>query len=85
MDWARYWCFKSPKRERRIVPSTRSEGGGVSGPVGTWPISQPGLGLAPPSSPASFINSSVQSPASFSLSLNTASTSMCSYFHVNRY
>ncbi|MCO5613189.1 hypothetical protein L7F22_067465 [Adiantum nelumboides] len=74
--WARYWCFKSQKREKRIVPAARSEG--ASGSAREWPTAQAGLGLAPPSSPASFVNSTVQSPASFTLSLSAVSASMCS-------
>lgn len=72
--WARYWCFKSHKREKRIVPAARSEG--ASGSARGWPAAQ--LGLVPPSSPASFVNSTVQSPASFTLSLSAVSASMCS-------
>eukprot|EP00250_Pteridium_aquilinum_P001384 c11585_g1_i1 orf=1-294(-) len=63
--WARYWCFKSQKREKRIVPAARSEG--ASGSARGWPPAPAGLALAPPSSPASFVNSTVQSPASFTL------------------
>ncbi|KAI5073732.1 hypothetical protein GOP47_0011745 [Adiantum capillus-veneris] len=74
--WARYWCFKSQKREKRIVPAARSEG--ASGSAREWPTAQAGLGLVPPSSPASFVNSTVQSPASFALSLSAVSASMCS-------
>lgn len=76
VHWARYWCFKSQKREKRIVPAARSEG--ASGSAREWPIVQAGLALAPPSSPASFVNSTVQSPASFTLSLSAVSASMCS-------
>ncbi|MCO5586876.1 hypothetical protein L7F22_040821 [Adiantum nelumboides] len=74
--WARYWCFKSQKREKRIVPAARSDP--ASGSAREWPTAQAGLGLVPPSSPASFINSTVQSPANFALSLSAVSASMCS-------
>lgn len=71
--WARYWCFKSQKREKRIVPAARSED--ASGSMQGWPGAQAGLGLVPPSSPASFVNSTLQSPVS--LSLSAISASMC--------
>eukprot|EP00250_Pteridium_aquilinum_P000077 c10095_g1_i1 orf=525-2138(-) len=73
--WTRYWCFKSQKREKRIVPAARPHGASES--AHEWPA-QAVLALAPPSSPASFVNSSVQSPASFTLSLSAASAIMCS-------
>lgn len=74
--WTKYWCFRSHKREKRIVPAARPHG--ASDSAREWPPAQAVLALAPPSSPASFVNSSVQSPASFTLSLSAASASMCS-------
>lgn len=78
--WSKFWCFGSHKRSnKQIVPSLN--------PDGTMRLSQgwaeagsaqAGLSLAPPSSPASIINSSIQSPASFTLPLSAASECMFS-------
>lgn len=75
-SWARYWCFGWQKRDKRIVPTSRGDGGSASGRG--WTAICPAQALAPPSSPASFVNSSVHSPVSFTLPLSAASTGMCS-------
>lgn len=78
-SWARYWCFGSQKRDKRIVPTARGDGGMASGRGwASADLAHSGLSLAPPSSPASFANSSAHSPASFTLPLSAASASMCS-------
>lgn len=77
--WTRFWCFGSKQQVKRIVPASHIPEGTVSGIEaqlvnGAHPPATLSLTLAaPPSSPASFLNSSnssaVQSPAGiFSLS-----------------
>ncbi|KAI5070992.1 hypothetical protein GOP47_0013243 [Adiantum capillus-veneris] len=67
--WTRYWCFKSQKREKRIVPAFQPHG--ASDSSRGWLPAQAVLALVPPSSPASFLNSSVHSPVA-------ASANVCS-------
>eukprot|EP00249_Psilotum_nudum_P021099 c27970_g1_i3 orf=453-2249(+) len=77
--WSGLWCFGSQKRTKRIVPAARLEVS--SGSSRLWQSNVPAqssLAIAPPSSPASFVNSSIQSPVSFSLSLSAASANVCS-------
>lgn len=77
--WTRFWCFGSKQQVKRIVPASHFPEGTASGNEdqlvnGAHPPATLSLTLAaPPSSPASFLNSSnssaVQSPAGiFSLS-----------------
>lgn len=88
--WTRFWCFGPQKRPKRIVPASRVQEGNmignlpdeaqqVSGP--NQPTTLSPLLLAPPSSPASFVNSgnpsSVPSPAGF-ISSSSMSTNACS-------
>ncbi|MCO5554631.1 hypothetical protein L7F22_008163 [Adiantum nelumboides] len=65
--WTRYWCFKSQKREKQIVPAGRSHGASESSQG--WLPAQAVLALVPPSSPVSFVNSSVHSPVAASASI----------------
>jgi hypothetical protein len=82
--WTRFWCFGSKQQVKRIVPASHIPEGTVSGNEaqlvdGAHPPVTLSLTLvAPPSSPASFLNSTnssaVQSPAGiFSLSAMSAS------------
>jgi len=88
--WTRFWCFGPQKRPKRIVPASRLQEGNMIGnlPDGSQQVSganQPAtlspLLLAPPSSPASLVNSgnpsSVPSPAGFVSSASMA-TNACS-------
>lgn len=80
--WTRFWCFGSKNQIQRIVPASHISEGTVSGNEAQLvndahpPVTL--ILVAPPSSPASFLNSSnssaVQSPAGiFSLSAMSAS------------
>eukprot|EP01018_Ginkgo_biloba_P034554 Gb_09977 [translate_table: standard] len=82
--WSGFWCFGSQKQGKRIVPASRIPEGntplnGVQQADGTNQPTTLSLSLlAPPSSPASFLNSgnpsAVQSPAGlFSLPAMSAS------------
>lgn len=67
--WTRYWCFKSQRREKRIVPAARPHG--ASDSSRGWLPAQAVLALVPPSSPASFVNSSVHSPVAASANISS--------------
>lgn len=74
--WSTLWCFGSQKRTKQVVPSSHVDGtAGSSRGWSAMGLMQAGLALAPPSSPASFVNSSVQSPSSFTLSLSASLSS----------
>ncbi|XP_059661809.1 uncharacterized protein At1g76660-like [Cornus florida] len=82
--WSIYWCFGYQKTNKRIgqVPETTARGAEV--PAAENPTQAPSLVLpfvAPPSSPASFLQSeppsATQSPAGL-LSFTSMSASMCS-------
>lgn len=77
--WSSLWCFGSQKSSKQVMPAAHLDGatdssrGWAAGGPG-----QAGPSLAPPSSPASLVNSSLQSPASFTLPLSAASEGMFS-------
>lgn len=77
--WSKFWCFGAQKRGKQIMPASQLDG--ATGVSQSWAAAGPvlaGLAVAPPSSPASIVNSSAQSPASFTLPLSLASESMFS-------
>lgn len=88
--WTRFWCFGPQKRPKRIVPASRAQEGNMIGNLpdeaqqvggANQPTTLSPLLLAPPSSPASFVNSgnpsSVPSPAGF-ISSSSMFTNACS-------
>lgn len=87
--WTRFWCFGPQKRPKRIVPASRVQEGNTIGNLpdeaqasgANQPATLTPLLLAPPSSPASLLNSgnpsSVPSPAGF-VSSSCMSTNACS-------
>ncbi|KAH9321729.1 hypothetical protein KI387_016368, partial [Taxus chinensis] len=88
--WSRFWCFGPQKRTKRIVPAFRVQEGdaiealtnGAQQASGAYqPTTLSTSILAPPSSPASFVNSgnssTVPSPAGV-LSLSSMAGTTCS-------